>query len=179
MDGFVIPTLETERLRLRAFRAGDFDDYAALCADPEVARYFVRPPLSRAEASRHLAFVMGHWPLCGSGMWAVEEKATRVFVGRIGFADPYGWPGFELAWTLVRRFWGRGYATEGARAALDYAFTVWSKDRVISLIHPQNHASIRVAERLGETLQGRTGALGEERLVYGIERESYAGVRAA
>jgi len=68
---------------------------------------------------------------------------------------------------------GRGYATEGARAALEYAFTVWYKDRIISLIHPANHASIRVAERLGESLQGRTNALGEERLIYGIDRESY------
>jgi RimJ/RimL family protein N-acetyltransferase len=75
----------------------------------------------------------------------------------------------------VRRWWGNGYATEAAAAALAYAFTALKKDRVISLIHPENLASIRVAERLGETLQGRTEMMGQERLVYGIDRESFAG----
>jgi RimJ/RimL family protein N-acetyltransferase len=170
-----IPILETERLRLRPFRLSDFDDYAAMCGDPEVARYLsVR--FSREQSWRHLAFLVGHCELLGYGMWAVEERETGAFVGRIGFADPDGWPGCELAWALARRWWGRGYATEGGRAALAHAFTVLGKDRVISLIHPENHASIRVAERLGETLQGRTSeALGAERLVYGIGRESYAG----
>lgn len=89
-------------------------------------------------------------------MWAVEDRATGAFVGKIGFAEPEGWPGFELAWTLARRWWGFGYATEGARAALAYAFGTLKKDRVISLIRPENLASIRVAERLGERMQGRT-----------------------
>ena len=110
-------------------------------------------------------------------MWAVEERETGAFVGRIGFADPDGWPGCELAWTLLRRWWGRGYATEGARAALAHAFTALDKDRVISLIHPENRASIRLAERLGESLQGRAEILEKEYLVYGIDRESCAWAR--
>jgi RimJ/RimL family protein N-acetyltransferase len=171
MDDLAIPTLETERLRLRPFRLSDFDDYAAMCEDPEVARYLLTR-LSREQSWRHLAFLVGHWKLRGYGMWAVEERETGTFVGRIGFADPEGWPGCELAWTLARRWWGRGYATEGARAALAHAFTALDKDRVISLIHPENRASIRVAERLGETLQGHAELLGKEHLVYGIERES-------
>lgn len=170
-----IPTLLTERLRLRPFRQSDIDDYAALNADPEVARYLGGGgPWDRGRSWRHMAFLLGHWQLGGSGMWAVEQKDTGTFVGMVGFAHPDGWAGFELAWTLVRQWWGLGYATEGARAALDYAFTVLKKDRVISLIHPENQASIRVAERLGETLQGRTEMMGQERLVYGIDRESYA-----
>ncbi|HSS49756.1 MAG TPA: GNAT family N-acetyltransferase, partial [Thermoanaerobaculia bacterium] len=96
-------------------------------------------------------------------------------VRRDGFADPYGWPGFELAGALARQFWGQGYATEAGQIALAYAFTVLGKDHVISLIHPENQASIRAAERLGETLQGRTELMGEERLVYGIDREGYLG----
>lgn len=173
MADLVIPSLETESLRLRPFRLSDFDDYAAMCEDPEVARY-LSTGLSREQSWRHLAFVMGHWSLRGYGMWAVEERGTGAFVGRIGFADPDGWPGCELAWTLARRWWGRGYATEGARAALAHAFTVLDKDRVISLIHPENCASIQVAERLGESLQGRAEILGKERLVYGVDRESCA-----
>lgn len=173
MDELDIPILETERLRLRPFRLSDFDDYAAMCGDPEVARYLsVR--FSREQSWRHLAFVVGHWKLRGYGMWAVEERGTGGFVGRIGFADPEGWPDCELAWTLVRRCWGRGYATEGARAALAHAFTALNKDRIVSLIRPENLASIRVAERLGESLQGRAEILGKEHLVYGVDRESYA-----
>src|SRR5436305_9698530 len=166
-----IPVLETERLRLRAFRLGDFEGYAAMCGDPEVARYLTTR-FDREQAWRHLAFLIGHWVLRGFGMWAVEEKATGAFVGRIGFAEPEGLPGCELAWTLARPFWGRGYATEGARAALAHAFTVLKKDRVVSLIHPENQASLRLAERLGERLEGRVEILGREHLVYGLERSS-------
>lgn len=72
---------------------------------------------------------------------------------------------------------GYGYATEAARAALAHAFTVWRKDRVISIIHPENRASIRVAERIGERLQGHLQHLDREMLCHGIDRESYAGER--
>jgi RimJ/RimL family protein N-acetyltransferase len=174
MDGLEIPILTTERLRLRAFRESDVDDYAALHADPEVLRYLGAgpEPWDRGRSWRHLAFLMGHWKLGGSGMWAVEQRETGAFLGMVGFAEPEGWPGFELAWILARRFWGSGYATEGARAALDHAFTAWQKGRVISLIHPENRASIRVAERLGETLQSRMRHLGREMLCFGAGRES-------
>jgi RimJ/RimL family protein N-acetyltransferase len=172
---FKIPTLVTKRLRLRAFRRSDFDNYAALNADPEVLRYLGSgpEPWDRGRVWRHLAFLMGHWPLRGVGTWAVEHRETGAFVGVIGFSEPEGWPGLELAWALARRWWGCGYATEGAQAALDHAFTVWKRDRVISLIHPENRASIRVAERLGESLQGRIDHHGREMLSYGIDRESY------
>jgi RimJ/RimL family protein N-acetyltransferase len=119
-----------------------------------------------------MAFLLGHWALLGTGMWAVELRETGAFVGMIGFAEPEGWPGFELAWTLARRWWGHGYATEGARAALEHAFTVWNRERVISLIRAENCASIRVAERLGERLQGRSNLKGQEMLRYGIDRDT-------
>ncbi|HSS49652.1 MAG TPA: GNAT family N-acetyltransferase [Thermoanaerobaculia bacterium] len=172
---FAIPTLETKRLRLRAFRKSDYEDYAALNADPEVLRHLGGgpEPWDRSRAWRHMAFLMGHWQLGGAGMWAVEIRETGDFAGMAGFAAPEGWPGFELAGSLVRRFWGRGYATEAGRAALDYAFTVLEKDHVISLIYPENRASIRAAERIGETLEGRIQHLGREMLVYGLDREVY------
>lgn len=165
-----IPILDTERLRLRPFRESDFEPYAGMCADPEVMRYLTGVPLSRMDAWRHLAIIVGHWYLRGYGMWAVEEKETGSFVGRIGFYNPDGWPGFELGWTIVRSRWGRGYATEGARAALAHAFTAMDRDHVISVIHPENRASIRVAEHLGETLERRVEVIGKECLVYGIHR---------
>jgi RimJ/RimL family protein N-acetyltransferase len=114
---------------------------------------------------------IGNWENAACGPWSTGKNPE--FVGVVGFAEPEGWPGFELAWTLARRWWGHGYATEAARAALAYAFDVWRKERVISLIHPDNAASIRVAERIGERLQGRDQLLGKEMLLYAVERGSY------
>ena len=180
LPGIEIPVLTTERLRLRSFRPEDLDDYAAMYADPAVVRYLTGgpEPWDRARAWRHMAFLLGHWRLGGAGIWAVEHRETGAFVGSIGFAAPEGWPGFELAWTLAPRWWGNGYATEGARAALDYAFEVLEKERIISLIYPENHASIRVAERLGERPQGLLRHFGRDMLRYGIDREDWRRLEA-
>jgi RimJ/RimL family protein N-acetyltransferase len=93
------PILETERLRLRPLRSSDLNDYAALYADPEVVRYFGDggKPWDRGRSWRHLAFLIGHWRLAGTGSWAVEHKESGAFLGVIGFSEPAGWPGLELA----------------------------------------------------------------------------------
>jgi RimJ/RimL family protein N-acetyltransferase len=167
-------TLETERLILRMFREDDFEQYARLCADPEVVRYLGEgKTLDRGEAWRQMAMIVGHWGLRGYGPWAVEERGSGNLVGRIGFLNPEGWPGFELGWVLGRGYWGKGYATEGARRALAHAFAEMGRDHVISLIHPANSGSIRVAERLGERLEGRTELFGHEVLIYGIDRAAW------
>ena len=177
MDNFLIPTLETERLWLRPLRESDADDYAALNADPEVMLH-IGEPWDRGRSWRHLGYVLGHWPLRGTGSWAVEHKETGAFVGIAGFFEPEGWPGLELAGRLGRRWWGNGYAAEAAQAALEQAFTVWKRDRVVSLVHPANRASVRIVERIGETLLGRIEHIGREMLLYGIDRESWAGGRS-
>ena len=164
--------LETARLILRRWREDDFEAYASLCADPQMMRYLGGKTLDRPEAWRRMAMMIGHWQLRGYGLWVVEEKATGQFAGRIGFLNPEGWPGFELGWTLKREFWGKGYATEGARRALEYAFKKLDKQHVISLIHPENLSSIRVAERLGETVEGTAKIMGIDVLVYGVDRSS-------
>jgi RimJ/RimL family protein N-acetyltransferase len=170
MEFLVIPTLETERLRLRPFRESDIDDYAALNADPEVMR-FLGGPWGRGRSWRHMAFLLGHWHLGRPGMWAVEHGESGAFLGTVGFSEPEGWPGFELAWKLARRWWGQGYATEAARTALDFAFTVLHKEQVISLIDPKHQASIRVAEKIGESLLGSIDHVGQEMLCFGVGRE--------
>lgn len=163
----MIPELETKRLRLRAFRNEDLDAYAAMCADPDVMRYLgTGATLSRSEAWRSMASFLGHWALRGYGMWALEEKATGALVGRAGFLNPEGWPGFELGWALGREHWGRGLAIEAARRALDFAFTDLDQPRVISLIRPENAPSIRVAERLGEVRAGEIELMGGACYVY-------------
>ena len=166
-------TLETERLILRMLREDDFEAYARICADEDVMRYLGGKIMTRAEAWRHLAFLVGHWQLLGYGHWAVEEKATGEMLGRLGFLNPAGWPGFEIGWTLRRESWGKGYATEGARRALRYAFTELGQEHVISLIHPENRPSIRVAERLGERHEGEAEIMGIHVLVYGLDRKDW------
>jgi RimJ/RimL family protein N-acetyltransferase len=163
-------TLATERLILRKFRESDLDAYAAMCGDPEVVRYLGVNPMTRAEAWRHLAMVLGHWQLRGFGLWALEERGSGLLAGRAGCWRPEGWPGLEVGWTLRREFWGRGYATEAGRASLDYAWSELGQTHVISLIQPGNARSIAVAERLGMSLEGRTQIQGHEVLVYGIHR---------
>ncbi len=165
--------LETERLLLRQWRPDDLEPYAKLCADEDVMRYLGGKTFSRDEAWRHMAFLIGHWQLLGYGHFAVEEKATGRFIGRIGFLNPEGWPGFEIGWTLDRESWGKGYATEGARVALEYALTGLDQEHVISLIHPENQASMRVAERLGEKREGTSEVFGHPVIVFGIDRSAY------
>jgi len=164
----IAPTeLQTERLRLRMLRESDLDEYAEMCADPEVMRYLGDgKPMDRGMAWRNLALMIGHWTLRGYGLWAAVERSTNALVGRIGFWRPEGWPDFEIGWTLRRSFWGRGYATEAARAALHFAFTDMQRSHVISLIRPDNAASIRVAERLGERLVETIELLGKPALMY-------------
>jgi len=162
--------LHTERLRLRAFHGGDLEEYARMCADPEVMKYIgTGVTLTRAESWRSMAGILGHWKLLGYGMFAVERRDTGQLIGRAGFLDPPDSPGFELGWLLGREHWGRGFAVEAARRALAYAFDELGRDRVISLIRPGNHRSIRVAEALGERLAGEIELLGSKALRYEID----------
>lgn len=166
-------TLETERLVLRMFRESDTDAYAEMLADPLVMRFLGGKTMSRAEAWRNMAMVLGHWQLRGYGFWAVEERESGVMVGRVGCWRPEGWPGLEVGWTLRRSFWGRGYATEAARASVEHAFAKLNQSRVVSLIAPENAASIRVAERLGEKPGGEWDVFGTRVIIYGIGREEW------
>ncbi len=165
--------LETERLILRWFREEDFEELCRLSADEEVMRFLGGKTLTPLEVWQRMAANIGHWYLRGYGVWAVEEKSSKRLIGRTGFMNPAGWPGFELGWTLARDSWGKGYATEGARRALAYAFTEMDRDHVISCIAPANVASINVAERLGEKVEGKTELMGNEVLIYGISRDEW------
>jgi RimJ/RimL family protein N-acetyltransferase len=168
-----VPLVDTPRLQLRPWRDDDLDAYAAMCADPVVMRYMGdSSTLDRDDAWRQMAMFVGHWQLRGFGTWAVEERDSGRFVGRVGLHRPEGWPDLEVGWMLARDTWGRGYATEAARASLDHAWDVLGAAHVVSLIAPENVASVRVAERIGERPEGTFDLQGLEVLVYGIDRPS-------
>jgi RimJ/RimL family protein N-acetyltransferase len=168
VSGTAAPVLETERLWLRGWQPSDSDPYAAMAADPEVMRY-VGGVLDPVESWRQMALFAGHWALRGYGLWALERKEDGALIGRAGLWNPEGWPGLEIGWMLARDAWGRGYATEAARAAMDWAWTVLGSERLISLIDPQNAASIRVAERLGQRRMGSETVRERRVAVFGIE----------
>lgn len=171
MEPIAHAELLTERLRLRLFRADDWHAYAAITADEEVMRYIgAGGPESKEDAWRSLAAFLGHWALLGYGMWALEHRHSGTLLGRVGYLDRPGWPGFELGWTLGREHWGHGYAREAAAAALQHAFEVLQRDRVISLIRPANLRSIAVAHAIGETLHGPIELMGGTALVYEARR---------
>ena len=163
--------METDRLRLRSFVESDLDAYARICADPQMMRYIgAGSILSRAEAWRSIAFLLGHWQLRGYGMWAAEEKQSGAFVGRIGLHNPEGWPALEIGWFIVRSRWGQGLATEGATAVMQFAFEQLDLAHLSSVIHPLNRTSIRVAEKLGMTWERGAQVNGVDVVIYGRDR---------
>ena len=164
-------TLETERLRLRFMEERDLDAFAAMYADAETMQYIGEGKvLNRMDTWRSIAGVLGHWLIKGYGMWAVEKRSTGELIGRLGFLDVEGWPGFELGWLIARPHWGQGYASEGSKAAYGYAMDTLKRERVISLIRPGNERSVRVAEKLGFVRDGTVDMLGKTAMVYANRR---------
>jgi RimJ/RimL family protein N-acetyltransferase len=169
VDPAPIPVLHTERLLLRGWRPPDFEAHAEMCADPEVQR-FLGGPLDRAESWRSMALSVGHWVLRGYGNWVLERRSDGRVVGRAGLWYPEGWFGIEVTWKLARDAWGHGYATEAARATLDWAWPTLDTDILISVIDPANTASMRVAERIGMRRLREDEAFGKTIVILGIDR---------
>jgi RimJ/RimL family protein N-acetyltransferase len=141
-------SLETPRLLLRPPRLEDFDSWAQFM-DDEIASRFVGGRQPRATAWRAFMTMCGCWHMTGIAMFSVFEKSTGQWVGRLGPWSPEGWPAPEIGWGILRAHWGKGYASEGAAAAMDYAFDVLGWDDVIHCIHVDNAASQGVAKKLG------------------------------
>ena len=148
------PTIATSRLLLRPWRDGDLPAFAALNANPRVMEFFPKV-LTRAESDERVASIRRHFDEHGFGRWAVEAPGVADFVGVVGLAVfeadvPFA-PCVELGWRLACEHWGRGYATEAARAALGFGFRVAGLDEIVAFTVPANTRSRRVMERLGMT----------------------------
>jgi ribosomal-protein-alanine N-acetyltransferase len=146
------PTLVTERLTLRPFRADDLDPLLAIMTSPEVrASLHVPDDYGRVHAWGSLVALAGLWSMKGLGQWALEERETGRFVGRAGLywrPEPQ-WPGVEVGWALDPGAWGLGYATEAGARAVRFGFEELGEDALYSVILPGNSRSEAVARRLG------------------------------
>jgi RimJ/RimL family protein N-acetyltransferase len=150
-----VPVIETERLILRGHRPEDFEAFHALWSDPQVVAMITGKPSTPSETQSRLLRHIGHWAALGWGYWALEDKATGLFAGDVGF----GWfrrdivPSIdgmpEMGWVLSPDVHGRGYATEAARAALQWMDASMPGAETCAIFHPENTASMRVAEKIG------------------------------
>ena len=166
-SGFPIPTLESERLKLRAPVLEDAAHMARWLGDATTVQFVGDGAVSTPGAAwRSLASVAGHWHLRGFGLWIVELRETGEPVGRVGLYYPGDWPDVELGWLIDPAHWGRGFAPEAALAARTWGRAHLGDIRLISLIHPDNLASIRVAEKLGARHDGHWSLYGVEASVY-------------
>jgi RimJ/RimL family protein N-acetyltransferase len=144
--------LRTDRVLLRGWRDGDLEPFARLNADPRVMEHFPSI-LTRQESDATAARIRAHFDRHGFGLWALEVAGVADFGGFVGlsipsFAAPFT-PCVEIGWRLAPDLWGRGYATEGAALALDFAFERLGLAEVVSFAVAANVRSRRVMERLG------------------------------
>jgi RimJ/RimL family protein N-acetyltransferase len=168
----MIPTIETERLILRPHKLDDFDSYFEMWQEPDVVRFLGGQPLSRETSWGRFLRQAGVWQHMGFGFFAIEEKATGLFVGEAGFHElhreltPSIEGTLEAGWGLMSRSQGWGYATEAMSAAIGWAVQAFPGQRMTCIIDPDNLPSLRVASRLGFAELTRTNYLGKPIVVF-------------
>ncbi|MBE9076374.1 GNAT family N-acetyltransferase [Romeria aff. gracilis LEGE 07310] len=146
--------IRTARLLLRWWRPSDRAPFAAMNASPQVREFFP-DLLTQAESDASVDRFEAHFAQHGFGFWAVEIPNAAPFAGFIGLKIPsfeaHFTPCVEIGWRLAEQYWGRGYATEGARAALRFGFEVLKLKQIVSFAVPNNLRSRRVMEKIGMT----------------------------
>ena len=175
-------TLETPRLLLRPPEPSDFPRYAEFAADP-VTMEHLGGVQHEADAWRAFAGFIGAWQLTPAAMFAVVEKSSGQWIGRIGPWMPHLWPVREVGWGLLRAAEGKGYALEAAVASIDHVFNALGWDRVDHLIADANTRSQILAERLGSERgeeKQMPGSLAEHQVrAWGQTREQWFARRSA
>lgn len=165
----MIPTLTTTRLVLRPFTAGDAEPLHRLLGGKDVLRYFPNPdPPPPDRVQKLIVQQLAHWGEHGYGWWAVEQRAKQGLMGWAGLQFLPETQETEVAYLLGNAFWGLGFATEAARASLDYGFGEHKLECVVGIVHPENKASIHVIEKLGMSCSGEHVYFGMQVLRYSI-----------
>lgn len=164
---FKVPLqLETERLILRQFEEEDWSDLHKYYSNPQATKFTVGRQFTEEDTWRTLCLMIGHWHLRGYGPYATVEKASGNVIGPVGFWYPLGWPSPEIKWALAPEYWGKGFASEGARAVQIVGREYLPDISLISFIHPENIASINLAQALGATFEKNLPFRGEQWPVY-------------
>lgn len=164
--------VETARLQLRMFRPDDLDSLAALLSDRDVMRYVGDgQPVSREVTDSALQSIILHWQSHGFGRWAVIDKETETFIGFGGLRSLMGIP--EVVYHFAKSHWGRGLATELARASLRYGFQEHQFERILAIAKPENLASIHVMEKVGMRYDKHTSYYDIEVVQYEISRAEF------
>lgn len=148
MDFLVPKRLHTERLTLRLFNENDWRDIHEHYSDEECTKYTFGRALTEAESWRAMASMIGHWHLRGYGPYAVEDTESTKVLGMVGLWYPNDWPEPEIKWALTRRYWGQGFASEAARAVKNMAAEFIPELSLISFMHSENLASIKLAKAI-------------------------------
>ena len=161
-----VPTLTSDRLRLRGWAEKDFTPYLALVSDPDRMRYVGAGAMTDQEARDEFRAMCDQWLSCGLGVFVIADLQSDRSLGFTGLFESPLLEEPELCWSLFPGVEGAGYATEAAALARDWAFRDKGIGPLMSLIHPDNHPSKRVAERLGASVEGESTWLGDPRLVY-------------
>lgn len=167
MTSYLVPiALETERLALRQFRENDWRALHEHYSDEACTRFTFGRALSESGSWRAMASMLGHWQLRGYGPYAVEEKASGQVLGTVGLWYPVDWPEPEIKWALSRRHWGKGFASEAARAVQRMASVHLPEVSLISFIHAQNAASIQLARSIDAVFEREMDFYGNPWHVY-------------
>ncbi|MGD8597579.1 MAG: GNAT family N-acetyltransferase [Anaerolineae bacterium] len=166
-----IPTIQTSRLTLRPFAAADAVPLHRILAQEGVLRYFPTPgPPALDRVERLIDRQLRHWAEHGHGWWAVESRASGQLIGWNGLQYLPDTDEVEIGYLLAKDQWGQGLAVEGGRVGLRYGFDTLGLERIIAVVHIENSASMRVAEKLGLTFDLQTE-------YFGIEVNRYVGLR--
>jgi ribosomal-protein-alanine N-acetyltransferase len=169
------PCIETDRLFLRPFTNADLENYTQhIFADAEVMRYLPKRDLTpHARAERTLAVFAEHWAHYGFGVWAVTDKVTGNFMGHCGLGQVPEAGEVEVLYSLGKAYWGRGIATEAARASVRFGFATTKLARLIALAVPENIGSRRVMEHLGFEYEKDAHYFGLDLEYYTLQRERF------
>ena len=171
LPGSLVPHVRTRRLLLREPRLTDFSAFAANAEDPEAWPIDRDRVTSTREAWRRFHAAAGSWLLHGMGWWIVEANELGG-VGVVGVFRRETGPDIEMGWSIYRRHWNKGFASEAARAALDFAVETLAADRVIAYVAKENRASMRVATKIGMLFQGEAAFYGDPSSLYVFERRT-------
>jgi RimJ/RimL family protein N-acetyltransferase len=170
-------TVETARLIMRPWQADDLERVARLWADPVGVRYTWRQPPTPERVAAEADRILRCWQVHGFGPWAVIEKRSGAWIGKVGLDVLDDWPEdpkVEVGWVLDRAWWGQGLATEAAIASVHFAFDTLDMKRIISVTRPANTASRRVMEKTGLVYQGTRKWRRAQTVWYAADRDSWS-----